>query len=1010
MAKRLKNNTIFHAVTLPIAALLIALPVAGTSIANYFAPSLDNYLGRGEIKYDKGSAQYNEEDVKYYDQPFEKGKDGKYNASVAGYQLTEAIANEGITLLKNKNNALPLTKNAKVSPLGYRYIDPIMTGKGSGAATLLQPFVVNARDGLKHYLDVNPTMDSVLANASVRYATENGYKNKADGSGQFSGATTSVAEFPSNIYKASDIGEYKTAIVFIGRQGGEGDDLQMTPYYSDTLGGTKIANHQLELMPDEKEMVAFAKANFDKVVIILNTPNPMEIKELADDDGIDAIILCPTTGSRGFESLGKILSGEVNPSGRMVDTYYADFEKDPTYKNFGVFKYTNGGQQFTEYEENIYVGYKYYETRFANNETEYQNNVVYPLGYGLHYDHDNVSQTLDDVSYDETNKLVKVTGKVVNNSTYVVSETVQIYYEAPYYGSLGQSNIEKATKNLVNFEKITVKKNETSNFEITFALEDMASYDYKGFYTSGKGSYVLEKGDYNIYLGKNSHDSWGHKSINLEKTIVYHNEGNDTTAEYVGKRDSDEVLATNQYDNMNQYMNGEGEWGNKGTTDQISRSDNFVKEATSPTSKEAAQIILDALKDSDQGSDYSAKILAKYGNEAPKSAQKNGLILSELRGLDYDDPMWDKLLDQLVFEGDDLTELAKLFGQGSFNTAKISAIGKPTTSEADGPQAIGKTGVSDGTGAANAYTGEVVLAATWNKSLAESMGVSIANEALAQGSNGWYAPACNIHRSPFQGRTYEYYSEDPVLSGFMAQYTVQGASSQGYTPYLKHFAVNEQENGRSGLATWVNEQALREIYLKPFEMAVKNGEITEKYLAKIENTDANGNVTYTYESTEKKRKAAIAMMASLNRIGASFTCTDYSLMTTLLRDEWGFEGAVISDSYTPINNQLISGLSAGCDFFLSFMKGRISDSTSPAARWAMRQAVHHICYAVVNSNAMQNVGPSMTYSYGMSPWVWIVIAFDAVTGLGAAALITFNVLRFIDKKKNPDKYVSKNNK
>lgn len=1004
MAKKLRNNILFHAITIPSSVLLLGLLIGGTVTANYFAPSLDNYLGRGEIVYSKGSASFTDEEIRYYKQPFEKSKEGKYDASVEGYKVTEEIANEGIILLKNNNDVLPLAKNSKVSPLGYRYVDPIMTGKGSGAATLLQPFVINAKQGLNNYFDVNKKFEAILDGASPRFATENGYKTKADGSGQFSGATTSVAEFPSNIYQASEIGDYKTAIVFIGRQGGEGDDLQMTPYYSDHKGGTKIANHQLELMPDELEMIDFAKANFEKVVVIVNSPNPMEIGGLKNDDDIDALLICATTGSRGFESLGKILSGEVNPSGRMVDTYYADFEKDPTYKNFGEYNYLNGGQ-FAEYEENIYVGYKYYETRYGNDESAYASQVTYPFGYGLHYQNDKISQSLTSVALE--NDVVTVKGTVKNESSLAVKETVQVYYSAPYHNTLGESFIEKSSKNLVNFEKVEVPANSSANFEIKFNLEDMASYDYKGFYSNKAGSYVLESGQYDIYLAKNSHDSWGHESITLDKNIVYYTEGNVANSEYVGKRNSDEVLATNQFKEMNDYMDGEGEFGASGKTTQISRNDDFAAEPSSPILKNAPQAVIDALKDSDQGSDYKDKIIAKYGNEEPTSGAKNGLVLSELRGLDYDDPLWDKLLDQLVYTGEDLNELAKLFGQGSFNTAKITAIGKPTTSESDGPQAIGKTGMSDGAGAANAYTGEIVLAATWNKSLAEKMGVSIANEALAQGSNGWYAPACNIHRSPFQGRVYEYYSEDAVLSGFMAQFTVQGASSQGYTPYMKHFAVNEQENGRSGLATWVNEQALREIYLKPFEMAVKGGSITEKYLEKVESTDANGNVSYAYVSKEKTRKAAIAMMASLNRIGASMTCTDYSLTTTVLRDEWGFQGVVISDSYTPINNQLISGLSAGCDFYLSFMRSTVPDSTSPYARWAMRQAVHNICYAVVNSNAMQGVGPSMTYSYAMSPWIWIVVAFDIVTGLGALTLIGLNVYRVIDKKKHPENYKGK---
>lgn len=990
-----KNNLLFSLITLSVAAISLGITIAAPIVSDYFAPSLDNYLGRGKIIYDGDATGGDTIDSDYYDQTYEYSQDGKYEASVNGYKVTEEIADEGIVLLKNNNSTLPLAQNSKVTPMGYRYTDPIMTGKGSGAATLLQSFVINAKQGLHNYFDVNAAFEATMDAASVSYATEEGYKGKADESGTFSGATTSVAEFPSSIYKTSEIGEYKTGIVFIGRQGGEGDDLQMTPYYSDPYQLNKIADHQLQLMPYEKEMVEFAKANFEKTIVIINSPNPMELMDLKDDDGIDAMLWVGTTGSRGFESLAKILCGKVNPSGRMVDTYYADFVNDPTYQNFGSYFYSNSStDQFTEYEEGIYVGYKYYETRYGQNETEYAKQVVYPLGYGLHYDGDNVTQTLNDVTL--TDGTVTVTGTIYNNSSYDVKESVQIYYGSPYNSASG---IEKSDKNLIDFDKVSVGKGKSAQFTISFFVEDMASYDYKGYYTSGKGSYVLEKGDYPIYLGKNAHDSFGYKNISIEKTQVYYDSGSLSNVDYVGKRASDEVVATNQYEELNDYMDGEGEIGQGGATTQLSRSDDFESFPSSPAGKSAPQAVLDKLRDSDQGTDYSKEILAKYGNELPTSGAEQKLTLSELRGLDYDDPKWDELLDQLVYEGDDLTELSKLLGQGSFNTGKITAIGKPTTSEADGPQAIGKTGVSNGTGAANAYTGEVLTAATWNKNCALNMGTAIGEEALAQKSNGWYAPACNIHRSPFQGRVYEYYSEDPVLSGYMASYTVQGASQKGYTPYLKHFAVNEQENGRSYLSTWVNEQALRETYLKPFEMAVKYPTVTEKYSNKVEKT-VDGKITYAYEVVEKKRRASIGMMASLNRIGTSMTCTDYSLTTAILRNEWGFEGAVISDSYTPVNNQLQAGIAAGCDFYLSFMKGKISDASTAYAQWSIRQAVKNISYAVVNSNAMQNVTPGMNYHYAMSPWRWIVISVDIVFGALFVGMVTWNILRYTRKKKD----------
>lgn len=999
------SNFKFRCILIPIMVFLTAFAIAGTLVSDYFAASLDNYLGRGKIVYDGHATGFTAVDTVYYDQPFERSDKGKLDASHAGYRVAELLSDEGEVLLKN-NGALPLAEKTKVTPMGFRYTEPVMTGTGSGAATLLQDFVVRPRDALGKYFDVNKAVENKLFKADPVYATAKGYKRKADSNGTFSGATSSVGEFePSKVYAASDIGEYRTAIVFIGRQGGEGNDLQMTPYYDN--GGKKIAEHQLQLMPYEKETIAFAELTCDKVIVIVNSPNPIELGELEADGNIDALLWVGTTGCRGFESMAKILCGKVNPSGALVDTYYRDFTADPTFANYGAFYYTNNADfshrneegsakaHFVEYEEGIYLGYKYYETRYGGDETEYAKQMVYPFGYGLHYDDDKITQTLGDVTL--ADGTVTVSGTIKNSSARDVMEIVQIYYDPPYYKD--GSGIEKASKNLVAFDKIAVAAGEEKPFEIKFAAEDMASYDYKGYYTDGKGSYVLEKGGYGIHLADNSHVSFGHKTIAFDKTTVYADDTDGGDVAYVGKRASDEVTATNLYDYVSDYMDGEGEFGAEGACDNLTRADGFAGGTTSPANKKAAAAVVAQFKQSTDGTfDYDKAISDKYGTAAPTSGADNGLVLSELRGLDHDDPLWDKLLDQLEYSGDGLKQLNKLLGNGSFNTAKVDAIGKGTTSDSDGPQAIGKTGVSDGTGAACAYPAEVVIAATWNKELAEAMGMAIGDEALAQGSNGWYAPACNIHRSPFLGRVYEYYSEDAVLSGYMAMYVVQGAAKKGYTAYIKHFAVNDQELGRVALMTWANEQALREIYFKPFEIAVKYGKVTEKYIACVDRENS------VYEVRAKERRAATAMMTSMNYIGAVWTSLDYTLNTTLLRGEWGFEGAVITDSATPEKKQLLNAAQAGNDFFLTFMSSTVHDASSPVAQWTIRQATKNICYSVVNGNAMQNVGPGQSFHFAMSPWKIGIVVMDVVIGLLVAGGVAWIVLRTVFEKKDPDKY------
>ncbi|MCH5158622.1 MAG: glycoside hydrolase family 3 protein [Clostridiales bacterium] len=1002
------SNFKFRLILIPIMAFLFLIIVVGTPIAMYFESSLDTYLGMGDRKVVGGGGSYSKEQTDYYGQKYPLNDKGKLDSSYAAYKVGEEISDEGEVLLKN-DGTLPLAKQTKVTPLGFRYVTPVMTGTGSGAATLLQSFVVRPSGALNKYFDVNKKMESVLNGADPTYATAQGYKGKSDNNGTFSGATSSVGEFKPTIYKASDIGDYKTAIVFIGRQGGEGGDLQMTPYYD---GATKIAEHQLQLMPYEKQMIAFAELNFDKVVVIVNSPNPMELGSLQADNKINAILWVGTTGSRGFESMGKILCGDVNPSGRLVDTYYRDFKADPTFNNYGYFYYTNDSAfthrkeehddkaHFVEYEEGIYLGYKYYETRFTD-EGEYAQAVVYPFGYGLTYSGNAVSQELTEVTYDKATGAVTVKGKVKNDSALDAKEVVQVYFNPPYSTS---SKIEKAAKNLVAFEKISVAKNSEKSFEISFAAEDMASYDYKGYYSEGKGSYVLEGGSYEIHIGKNSHDSWDSDTISVEKTIVYYNASDvaspKSDCEYVGKRASDEIVATNQYDYISDYMDGVGEFGANGKTDKLTREDGLKSGTTAPVNVAAPKAVIDQFKKSAEGSfDYDKYITEKYGSKAPKSGADNGLTLSELRGLPYDDEKWDLLLDQLDYSSN---EIDKLLGYGAFNTAAVSAIGKGKTNDSDGPQAIGKTGVSDGTGAANAYPAEVVIASTWNKELAEKMGVAIGDEALAQNANGWYAPACNIHRSPFLGRVYEYYSEDAVLSGYMAAYTVQGAASRGFTAFIKHFAVNDQESGRIAAMTWLDEQTLREIYLKPFEMAVKLGKVEEKYLSK----DADG----TYSVKTVTRKAATAMMTSMNYIGAVWTSLDYTLTTTVLRNEWGFEGAVITDSATPEKNQLNNSIAAGNDYYLTFMSSKLTDKTSAAAQWAIRQAVHNICYAVVNSNYTQYVGPGQNVEFTMSPWKIGLIIGDVVLGALVVGGAVWIVMRTLDEKKHDGKYAKRGKK
>lgn len=991
MAKIHQSNKKFNLIWIPLVGFVSVFLVVADVMMNKYSASLDTYLGMGE-KVITGGGHYNESDTDYYQEKFPRTMDGKIASSKAASQVAEALSDEGEVLLKN-DGTLPLTKQSKLTPFGYRYLNPVMTGTGSGAATLIQDYVKKPAQALASYFSVNPTMEAALKNGVVKYATSQGYAGAADNNGTFAGATSSVGEYEPSLYQAGDIGDYQTALVFIGRQGGEGGDLQMTPYYSDSTGTNQIARHQLQLMPYEKEMISFAKAHCSKVIVVVNSSNPLELGSLQDDAGINAILWVGTTGSRGFESMAKILCGEVNPSGKTVDCYARDFTLDPTFVNYGDFSYSNGNKsKYVEYEEGIYLGYKYYESRFQ--ASAYTNAVVYPFGYGLSYGSDKLSQSLSDVVLDETKKTITLSGSIANGSSYDQKVVSEIYLDAPYSS---QSKIEKAKKSLVDFVKTDVKANSTATFSLSFALEDIASYDEEGYYTTGKGSYVIESGDYRFVLGKNSHEEWGSKSLSFANSLVYADSTSLSGAKAIGKRDSDKQVASNLFNAMTDYLDGKGDYGAAGACSRLSRQDDFASPTSAPQSKAAPAKVLADILCSEQGSfDYSDLLRARYGTSLPLDKASNGMKLSMLRGLAYDDPSWEKLLDQLDY---DSIQTQYLIGYGAFNTAKVDALGKGATTSSDGPQAIGKTGIANGTGAACAYPAEVVIAATWNKELAKKMGNSIGEESLAQNANEWYGPACNLHRSPFLGRVYEYYSEDAVLSGYMAKSVIEGAGEKGFSPFLKHFALNDQETNRGGVCTWAGEQAMRELYLKPFEIAVKKASVTSSYL-KL--SDA---ATQTYSPATYTFKATSGIMTSMNYLGGVWASESYALNNDLLRDEWGFQGAVITDSATPANNQCNNALSAGNDFWLNFHQGSYIQNTGDGlVRWSVREAAHNIGYMVTNSNAMQAVGPDQEYYYTTSPWQIGLIAANSVIWPLVALFAAYDAWRFLDSKKHPDKY------
>lgn len=936
-------------------SIFIIVVIALNILLSVFEAHANLYLGRGEIVISEAEGTENW-DSEYYTLDYENEED----LISASEKMVEEVSNEGFVLMKN-NGTLPLAEKSRITLLGRNAADPIYGGSGSGSVSL--DSVIDMKTGLLNAdFELNETVYSILeeyssfdTKISNTGSEERVYKNpradivmdKPEDSSYY------IGEMPVDNYTQEAIDSFDdysdAVIVSIGRGGGEGGDLARD--MSGWDDNYEEGQHQLELNYDEKKTIELAKENFDKVVVVINSSSAMELDALEEDEGIDAIVWVGSPGQTGFNSLGYILNGSVTPSGRTADIYPTDFTKDPTFSNFGSFQYSNINKRnatddafFVHYREGIYMGYRYYETAGEEGFIDYDDAVVYPFGYGLSYttfDWKVVDEQLGDVDGEIT-----VDVEVTNTGdTHSGKEVVQLYYSSPYY----EGGIEKSHVELGDFAKTSLlAPGESETVTLTVTVEDMVSYDYKD-----EKAYVLEEGDYEILIQDNSHDlKEGIEPIvyTVDKTIVYDEDNH---------RASDKSEVTNQFDDVNRLFTDTAE---EGKILNMSRSD---FEGTFPEAPTEA----DMKADDEIIEGFQAYVAADHvdpEDKMPTTGADNGLQLIDLRGLPYDDPSWELLLDQLNPQ-----DIVSVIIDAAYNTKAIENIGKPATVDLDGPAGISAfMGDIHGT----ALTSEVVMASTFNTELLYEMGKTVGNEALFYDVNGWYAPGVNLHRNQFAGRNFEYYSEDPVLSGKLSQAVIEGAASKGLYTFFKHYALNDQETNRvnNGVSVWANEQAIRELYLKPFEIAVKNSETTLKY-----HDGEDG------ELQERDMNGATAIMSSFNRIGPTWAGGSHALMQTVLRDEWGFEGVAISDfnlyDYMYVNQ----GISAGTDFNITFesMKS-IEDMESATAVKDLRKSAHRLLYTVTNSNAMNGIVPGTTISYKMATWKKIQIATNIVIVLG----------------------------
>lgn len=904
---------------------------------------------------------------------YHKMSDGvtdKKSALANANSVNEKICEEGFVLLKNENS-LPLAANAKISVFGMNSVDMVYGGSGSAAK------------------DSSDSVDlfKSLENAGISYneRLKTFYESKkSGGNGRpkspsmgdvvtgFATGELALSEYNGGL--SSYVGDYKdAALVVISRIGGEGYDLPVTSV--NTAGRSNAADHYLELDDNEKALLGeLCKSNsdFDNVILIINCATSMELGFINDGtygEKLKGALWIGTTGGTGMNALGKILKGEVNPSGRLIDTYAADFTKAPSYQNFstnlvdcgaGNRYFVNGTAQdayFVDYEEGIYVGYRYYETRGLNDEQWYAENVVFPFGYGKSYT--DFEWTLGKITLGGTeifdghnftaadlDKTLRVTVHVRNVGGYDGKDVVQLYYSAPY----SEEGVEKSHVVLGAFAKTEMLAKNGGEGDVTLELKvrDMASYDY-----SANGEYVLDSGDYRIYIGKNAHECYTESELNFALNL---------SEKITFNTDEEGRKIENRFSDVSSHIET-----------YLSRSAWTDTFPTVPTEDDVnvEQSLIDALSmEAYIGSGTQTDIGKPwYSARSPRQKRKQQTFnttevkLYQLIGKDYDDPLWDKLLNQLTYE-----EMAYLIGTGNFNTAAMPNIDKPKTIDPDGPagytqfmSVIQSTAVVYDT---CFYASECVIGATFNTELAELMGEAVGNESLAGNErgdgrtySGWYAPAVNIHRSPFGGRDWEYYSEDGLLAGKMAAGVVRGAKAKGVYTYIKHFALNEQETNRdtTGLITWANEQAIREIYLRPFEIAVKEG-------------------------------GSNAMMSSFNRIGTVWAGGSYELLTEILRGEWGFKGMIITDYSTSTYMYSDQMIRAGGDLVLmQDKKPSLSGSVMTSShKTALRKAAKNILYTVVNSNAMNGMGEGIIYAYAMPYWKIMLICVDCavVAALG----------------------------
>ncbi|OZG61506.1 beta-glucosidase [Bifidobacterium lemurum] len=964
---------------------------------------ISSLMGYNHQSVDNGNADTSGVNTEYYTADYTQD-----NIRAAEDDLYDRIAEDGTVLLKNDNDTLPMSTDTTFSFFSANSVDGSSLTKGylgvQETVTLKDAFTAagfGVNETLWNYYESGAGADYGLASGSINYGDAEDFR--------INEAPLSALESESGLLESV---EGTTPVYVLNRVVGEGRDMPRSMYNHADSQEDKEKSY-IELDSTEEEILQYLNDNYDNVILLVKSSAGMELGWVEQYPSIHAIVYSQDVTN----ALAKVFSGEVNPSGKTVDTFAADALASPAAQNFGSFQYVDEDGNLTKYNyvdyaEGIYVGYKYYETRYEDKvlgqgnagDYDYAAEVVYPFGYGLSYT--DFEWTDFAVSNDGDEFTATVT--VTNTGDVAGKDVVELYAQSPYTDYDKANAVEKASVSLVGFGKTAeLQPGESETVEITFAKDQLKSYDY----TTAK-TYILDAGEYRFTAATDANaavnniladkgmtvadgmtaegdaalvSSWTPQNTEVDTTTFatdtetgveitnLFDDASDPEVTYLTRSDWTGTFPQ-RYGEASDEINT---WGN-----EINCTDADGNNASCTWVKPASDELIAQLDSTDSGTDVDRDSIT----DTPTFGANNGLTVADMRGLDYDDAQWDDLLDQLT--KDDYTQLIYFSGYG---VDYISSVQKPFQTDADAANGWFYGGTGKG------YPSIMMLAQTWNADLAEELGEMMGNEALLGGADGWYAPAMNIHRTPFSGRNGEYYSEDPFMSGMMASLEVKGAASKGVYSYIKHFALNDQENhrgdrpGNYSVTTWSNEQAIREMYVKPFEMCMKLGDQEINYVKQ--------NADGTYENATAEVPVSMALMTSFNRVGATWAGGNHSLIQELVRDEWGFNGLIITDNAnTGVFMSPYQMLEAGADIKLLNVSedpsGEELDLNDSATYHYARQAMHHLLYTVANTKCMNGAMPGAKFTFYNQMKV-MQVAFNTVCGVLLALLAFFSVWRWL---------------